>query len=378
MRTLRAEAFVHWRVAEILAGLPVLIQVALILFFGGLVEFLLSLNLGYTVAAPVTMIVVAFIFILATTFLPTIWTFRLLNAHQSHTHSTPCPYKSPQSWAFLQLYSSSMIRQALVYMRLVLSIFTLFITSPLIILLGIFRLDSWLWRIIDAFKLDPYVDRDRLHSLVSWNAFDNFWLDERQRVATRSSLPSSYLDKTVGCADYDAARGLAFIINDSPMEESTALAVYHCFQELPIEVIKEDIFNLMLHGLPDSIKQKKATRNSLSLDSPSDTMIRDENELFILARLPQTLKWDIPHAFKNRQLEVFIRTLGYIFTDVTCTGGETTPTARRLLIPFPLRSVKRFASLPTEISAGGCIHGVEYFPKSYGYVSLQSFRSSLS
>ncbi|KAG7445268.1 uncharacterized protein BT62DRAFT_1006969 [Guyanagaster necrorhizus] len=94
LRQLRYESFEAWRVHDILATLPLLLQVALVLFLTGIMDLLWSLD--NVVAAIVTLfIVLGFLMVVATTVLPCL----------VHLHSggrLPCAYRSPQSWAFLQ------------------------------------------------------------------------------------------------------------------------------------------------------------------------------------------------------------------------------------------------------------------------------------
>ncbi|KAI0635581.1 hypothetical protein C8Q77DRAFT_578350 [Trametes polyzona] len=88
LRQHRFDCMVAWRVPEIMALLPLLLQVSLILFFIGLIDFLFLLQT--TVACVVTALVaVALLFYAATTLTP-VFNFR-------------CPYKSPQSWIVVRL-----------------------------------------------------------------------------------------------------------------------------------------------------------------------------------------------------------------------------------------------------------------------------------
>ncbi|PPQ67233.1 hypothetical protein CVT24_011552 [Panaeolus cyanescens] len=73
----------------------VLIQVALVLFLIGLVDFLLARYppMAYTVG---TIVLLILLFLLITTISPSI-----CHLYASiHCNTNPCPYKSPQSWAF--------------------------------------------------------------------------------------------------------------------------------------------------------------------------------------------------------------------------------------------------------------------------------------
>lgn len=83
LRQHRFGGLVAWNVPEIMAFLPILLELSLILFFAGLVDFLFSLQ--PIVAGVVTSVVgVSFLFYIFTTITP--------------AFSRRCPFKSPQSW----------------------------------------------------------------------------------------------------------------------------------------------------------------------------------------------------------------------------------------------------------------------------------------
>ncbi|KAH8100987.1 hypothetical protein BXZ70DRAFT_1007913 [Cristinia sonorae] len=85
LRQYRHDGLVSWHVAEIIACLPILLQIALVLFLYGLLELLWTLD--GTVAGVVTVFtVLSLCFYLATTVVP--------------AFSPNNPFKSPQSWAF--------------------------------------------------------------------------------------------------------------------------------------------------------------------------------------------------------------------------------------------------------------------------------------
>ena len=364
MRTMRSEAFHDWFVPEIFAGLPLLLQLALILFFVGLADFLLHLGY-YLVAIPViTAIGSTFIFLFLTTTLPCLQSFWLINKPERSSVPSECPYKSPQSWAFLRFCSSWPVRLALACAGSFLFSMAIVTVSPIFFLLRKWGRHYYLWKLVDRLRFP--LQLKFLRTFHNWDLLDEFWLDERQRIATRSLLPVGHLPKVSGNADYDAARGLSHIINNDAREESMAIAVYHCFQELPLDVCQDDIFDLMIEGLPGWVKAQRASRMSPSLRSPSNTMIRCENEVFLLARMPQTANSRTIHIFRKRQLEVFVRILSYIFTDepweqhpqiehkVTSDDTSKRTSPGRMLIPTCLKSAKGFASLPEPLRTGKC------------------------
>ncbi|KAI0360450.1 hypothetical protein OH77DRAFT_1393088 [Trametes cingulata] len=91
IRQYRYDGLKKWRVPEIILCLPILLQVALVLFFAGLLDLLWSLH--PVVAGVVTAIVsVAMLFVALTTLAPPLY--------------ADCPYKSPQSWLLCMFFQS--------------------------------------------------------------------------------------------------------------------------------------------------------------------------------------------------------------------------------------------------------------------------------
>ncbi|OBZ72178.1 hypothetical protein A0H81_07613 [Grifola frondosa] len=88
LRQHRFDGLTTWRVAGIMGFLPLLLEISLVLFFIGLVDFLRTLH--PTVAGIVSSLVaMSLFFYVATTLIP--------------AFSTSCPFKSPQSWVFYQV-----------------------------------------------------------------------------------------------------------------------------------------------------------------------------------------------------------------------------------------------------------------------------------
>lgn len=101
---LRAASLKKWHLPHVFSFLPLLLQAAVILFFAGLVEFLLSLN--RMVAIPATLLMgLSILFLIATTILPTLQLFTAnLFALSDDSIPTQCAYKSPQSWIFRRIF----------------------------------------------------------------------------------------------------------------------------------------------------------------------------------------------------------------------------------------------------------------------------------
>ncbi|EEB90668.1 hypothetical protein MPER_11093 [Moniliophthora perniciosa FA553] len=108
LRQLRRESFEKWGVSSFLSALPILLEIALLLFFVGVLEMLWSLN---HIPFAVCFIAVAFSagLYFTTTLLPTMAVLgnQLMNLAvgdpDALSYQFICPYKSPQAWGTYQL-----------------------------------------------------------------------------------------------------------------------------------------------------------------------------------------------------------------------------------------------------------------------------------
>jgi len=108
VRQARFDSLQKWRVPHILAALPVILQAALLLFFGGLLSQLWGLS-DITVAIVISIIVgTTSLLIVVTTIVPAHWSGGSLRT--SFT-----PFRSPQAWLYFALYQR--IRQLLGFSR---------------------------------------------------------------------------------------------------------------------------------------------------------------------------------------------------------------------------------------------------------------------
>ncbi|KAJ2924085.1 hypothetical protein H1R20_g13010, partial [Candolleomyces eurysporus] len=105
LHQMQVESLDKWWVPHIFTMLPLLLQAALILFLIGLSELLFNLN--RTVAIWVAIAIgLALFFLGTTTVLPTLQNLYLfLPWRMAAEPHSPCPYKSPQAWAFHRLLS---------------------------------------------------------------------------------------------------------------------------------------------------------------------------------------------------------------------------------------------------------------------------------
>ncbi len=102
VRQMRLEGFKFWRVEDILSYLPLLLQIALLLFFIGLLDLLWHLESH--VALVVTVVVACgYAILIGTTLLPSV----VYLARLSIRRIPPCSFKSPQSWLFIRIAAFS-------------------------------------------------------------------------------------------------------------------------------------------------------------------------------------------------------------------------------------------------------------------------------
>ncbi|CAA7263549.1 unnamed protein product [Cyclocybe aegerita] len=107
---MRTEMLNRWYIPAFFASLPVLLELALVLFFLGLAEFLRSLGVTQVTAPIIVAIGLSLLFLLATTAIPAlqVLTVRSTATQFNKTVPVPCPYKSPQARLFRLAVSSRM------------------------------------------------------------------------------------------------------------------------------------------------------------------------------------------------------------------------------------------------------------------------------
>lgn len=257
---MRSEALKTWHVHTIFTSLPLLLQSALILFLGGIIDFLSTFG-HITVLIPVTVIVgCTLCFLIGTTALPTLQTMglyfnvppklshsgtkppsSLLPSQGSYLKSVPpnqCPYKSPQSWAIRALWRTCyrmLDRYAPTFTKHI----------PYICYIARMSIHS-IWKRVTRplFRTsEPLVSYDDHQNFVrylsgasanheSWIDFDMTWLAIRdqymQSAFGRSFPPRPGLPNDVNPPFYDIIQGLCW--KDGPRASSTA--AYRCFGEI--------------------------------------------------------------------------------------------------------------------------------------------------
>ncbi|KAJ7575296.1 hypothetical protein C8J56DRAFT_838238 [Mycena floridula] len=151
-RQLRDQGWGIWKVEEIISALPIILEIALVLFFVGVMELLWSLN--RVVALSVTVVIaLTVLFLIAATVLPAFYMCRQFRNEAERRgwkigwdNLNPCPYKSAQSLLFARLAWLCLAPR-----------------------LKLPNVDMYNWPSVDAWILkDPDPSRDDERSVVRW------------------------------------------------------------------------------------------------------------------------------------------------------------------------------------------------------------------
>jgi hypothetical protein len=97
VRQARFDALQAWKLPEIMASLPVILQAALLLFFGGLLIQLWNVSNNMTAGFVSVIIGLTVLFVIVTTVVPAHWSRKKL--HEKFT-----PFRSPQAWIYFVVY----------------------------------------------------------------------------------------------------------------------------------------------------------------------------------------------------------------------------------------------------------------------------------
>ncbi|PPQ93762.1 hypothetical protein CVT25_008142 [Psilocybe cyanescens] len=317
---MRAEGLKKWHVDKIFTAMPLLLQCALVLFLGGIIDFLHAI--GYwTVTIPVT-VVVAFTltFLIATTFLPCLQLISL------HVHFSPksgrspgpqsppsqCPYKSPQSHAICAIFRPI----PPLYCRLYESLYPRFRSFLHMIGLSVRPASPFPSYPEGVFTRYLY----QASQFVRWIDFDEAWLNVRDAYMRRA------LDKSLDQWHPGLGRGDVNILPiydivdalcSQSWRKSSAIPAYHCFDELAH--VKGDQ-SPYLHSLLSNAK-----------DLTGDTCLSD----FIPIRISDNTYESVTFANVLRQQNTFLfLRFHYVWSEV--------PPLARLKLELGLRLMKYF------------------------------------
>ncbi|KAF8717505.1 hypothetical protein AX14_012177 [Amanita brunnescens Koide BX004] len=251
---MRREGLEKWRVPTILSTLSLFLQLSLMLFFIGLLDFLWHISDATTAVAIVNSVFcgITLLFLAATTVLPS---FQFL-FHASYRLRVPqCPYKSPQAWAFCRLgfYLFSLLSYIMPDPK-----FTFDATANYV-------MSDWMqWR-------HRFARGKHALKFASWQHFDNYWYDSRVQQMHNdrpSELDSDFVDGLENLAETLVPESPVFYhllqcMRNAPLETNKlgpALKrifgdqhnrAYSALERLSIVQAKDSIGVLSLRYLPD-------------------------------------------------------------------------------------------------------------------------------
>jgi hypothetical protein len=324
---MRARGLEAWYVPQIFAALPVLLQFSLVLFFVGLVDFLLASQIK--VAIPVIIAIgVPLVFLVWTTVTPSLQAFMLCLPIAGRVERVPeqCPYKSTQS---------RILRHIITFSKP----FFFFISHctvvfhSLVVLLPPRLLNPFMKSATTGGEGERYSDKFERRYLFEaifdawyekkWLKFDQAWLTLRDAYAKSISddewwmtLSSRYRSSTVG-GFYDLTTGIYAIIwenSDSTIQSSA----FHCVQDLTSSVIGENSrleagntehnkWLQKLLGNPLTLTEPFPTFSG-SLEEPPHDLLREENTFIFLSQFGQ-----LPPSLLQHFAELHIRIFNYIY-----------------------------------------------------------------
>jgi hypothetical protein len=232
-----SQALEKWRVPQIFASLPLLIQAALLLFFVGIVDFLASLS--KVIAIPVVAVTLTVLFLVGTTVLPTLqcFTVSLRRPMSNAPVPLPCAYKSPQSLAFRRLVTHSRRAFISAHEFVTYSIYLATITLPSLISRALSPRGEKLKASDDTWKYCLFSYRAYLFWVQeNWLDFDRTFLIlcnehfDITRIRSKSDdAPSqSFAVEPI----YDSVRALGHAVRGNEHHDNLIFAAYHCFHDL--------------------------------------------------------------------------------------------------------------------------------------------------
>lgn len=377
VRNMRTVGLEKWKVPEIIAGLPLILQTAVILFFVGLIDFLLNISLVVAVPA-IVVISIALLFIFGTIILPACQCFWAANADVPDGQISQCPYKSPQAWTFIRTLSQPLLRWHLIPIVL----FPPAMVIAAVLPFGFFVVKILGFRTTSLSSFSHFFKRLMKNMmkapLKNWDAFDSIFLKRRQQVvskASHSANRSTFDSASTGALfDYDASMSIAHLLNEHIYDQSLARAAYDCFRQLPSSIITDEFLTPKdISRVWETHEQSLRISDIIPLAwSPSKTTLRQyENEILFLEHLFHSLEINSLPVLRARQLELFVRTLGHIFTDEqyaasqAADGGNNLNRAatvlaqtlrhthlKGLLVPSSLADAKTIHMLPDDACRG--------------------------
>ncbi|KAH9477005.1 hypothetical protein JR316_0010921 [Psilocybe cubensis] len=328
---MRADGLKAWHVDKFFTGLPLLLQSALVLFLGGVIDFLHAI--GYWAVTIPVMIAISFIlmFLIATTVIPCLQVILLSFTLPYDTKKTSnpivpprqCPYKSPQSQAIQWIFTFLHQTNALNYLQKISLNVKAFSKHLLAGYPGRFRFvdfgeakditscTNFTLCLLKAFKAQR------------WAQFDLAWLcirDAYMRRSFNNDVCSLGFEDNYTFPIYDAVARLLL----QRYQKSTAHSAYHCFDEISLmnDVYRDNVPERYLDRLlTNSLGLAEDTSLLDFLDMPSElsfdasdmpddlTILRQQSLIYFVGAFPTHHQPVI--AYRQHRLELYVRLLGY-------------------------------------------------------------------
>jgi len=333
---MRDEALERWYFPQIVTILPLLLQVGLVLFLIGVIDFLWNLN--HKVALPVS-IAIGFTlsFLVATTILPTLQNlFVFLPQRRFRTSKkprAPCPYQSPQSWAFHRLVSS-IVHPIMRFTKAQLDEGGEMNPHNL---LGMENRKRW----HDTFpKGTGFIFRRK--SGDSWLEHEVGWLFQRDydgMAAVQDIKKTRPRERPVPL--YDTVKGLLKAKERiSPELQRSVIPADHCIEQIfhsnIFDCSPKSPYPIFLHRLVPSQSSYSLPRG---IEDPSPTALKD-HALFHLFSRKDPFN-NTPRVLKRRGVEICIRLTEWMFgtREMRRFVPDETPTAPNLPIQWVARQL---------------------------------------
>lgn len=236
---MRSEGMQRWHVWKILTALPLLLQMALVLFLVGIIDFLGALGSKAVVASATVVVALTLLFLFATTILPSVQVvflrLLLISPFQFDKPPSPCPYKSPQSHLFHSFSAAC---------PLALASLCLALWYPFQRLLGAYRSQRFT-RFLAKPVREPLTKNNlpvryyliELWSKKTWIDFDSTWLWVRDACSRglydkdfNSKGPEISWDLSPITALFDVMAVICRI--EAGVDSNKYLDMYLCFNDL--------------------------------------------------------------------------------------------------------------------------------------------------
>uniref|UniRef100_A0A8H8CG05 CHAT domain-containing protein n=1 Tax=Psilocybe cubensis TaxID=181762 RepID=A0A8H8CG05_PSICU len=230
---MRAEGIEKWHVSKIFTVLPLLLQAALVLFFAGILDFLHALGNNTVLVIAAIAVGVTLLFLLVTTFMPAYQNLALqlwfLVSKRKHRPPSQCPYKSPQSAAFVAGFFAILQTWRFLLSHLVGS--------------SCFN-QSWSSKTKKA-RLVQYLSCT--WSMDSWIDSDMTWLSVRDvcqelYLSQDEDINVDYAETHSPLPLFDITQMLRKSIGDGTVTHTEELlsTAYHCFNDLSRAFLRRD------------------------------------------------------------------------------------------------------------------------------------------